>query len=100
MPDHREFTPCPRLTRYVECYWSRQDSQGTPRLRVLPDGCVDILFSALNGEPAGLDIVGLMTTSMLFDVEPGRSFFGVRFRPGMAAAFVPEAALFKDRTEP
>jgi AraC-like DNA-binding protein len=86
--------------RYVECYWSREERQGTPGERILPDGCVDILFSTLNREPVSLTVVGLMTTPLQCDLEAGRSFFGVRFRPGMAAAFMREAALLKDKVEP
>src|SRR5262249_29639978 len=62
-------------------------------------GCVDILFSRRNGEPAGLQVVGLMTTAMTIDIDHGLSFFGVRFRPGMASAFMPEAARLNDKME-
>jgi AraC-like DNA-binding protein len=86
--------------RYIECYWHREDPDGTPHHRVLPDGCVDILFTAQHGKPSSLSIVGLMTTPQVFDVNPGQSFFGVRFRPGMAAAFLPEAPQLNDRIEP
>jgi AraC-like DNA-binding protein len=97
--DYQEFIPCPRLSRYVECYWSQLDVNGTSNHRVLPDGCVDILFTSLNGEPRSLDLVGLMTTAGTFDLKPGQSSFGIRFRPGMATAFVPEAAQLNDKIE-
>ena len=97
---YRELSPSPRLARYVECYWSLEDSEGTPGHCVLPDGCVDILFSARNGEPVGLSVVGLMTTRQNFDLPAGQYFFGVRFRPGMASAFMPEAAGLNDKLEP
>src|SRR5262245_19551785 len=100
MATYREILPTPRLARYVECYWTREDSRGTRRHRVLPDGCSDILFSSRNGEPSGLTLVGLMTTPQILDVPAGQLFFGVRFRPGMAAAFVPEAAGLNDKNEP
>jgi AraC-like DNA-binding protein len=80
--------------------WNAIGQQGSPGDCILPDGCVDILFSALRGEPAGLAVVGLMTTPLRCDIEAGRSFFGVRFRPGMAAAFMREAALLNDKIEP
>jgi len=41
-----------------------------------------------------------MTTPLLQGVEAGQSFFGVRFHPGMAAAFMPEAPLLNDKIEP
>jgi AraC-like DNA-binding protein len=98
--NYQEFIPCPRLSRYVECYWSQLDVNGTSNHRVLPDGCVDILFTSRNGEPLSLNLVGLMTAAKTFDVKPGQSFFGIRFRPGIATAFVPEAAELNDKTEP
>src|SRR5262249_29402607 len=100
MNEYREIPPAPRLVRYVECYWHREDPDGSPQHRVLPDGCVDILFTAQGGEPSGLSVVGLMTKPQVFEVNAGQSFFGVRFRPGMAVAFVPEAPQLNDRTEP
>jgi AraC-like DNA-binding protein len=100
MGKYREFVPAPRLSRYVECYWSREDSEGTAAHRVLPDGCVDILFSADKGQPISLSLVGLMTTALTLEIEPGRFFFGVRFRPGMASAFIREAGQFNDKNEP
>lgn len=97
---YQEIRPSPRLARYVECYWFRQDHGGARTHRVLPDGCVDILLSTRRGEAAGLTVVGLMTAPLSLSAEAGRSFFGVRFRPGMASAFVPEAAALTDRIEP
>jgi AraC-like DNA-binding protein len=40
-----------------------------------------------------------MTAPQILDIEAGQSFFGVRFRPGMAAAFLPEAARLNDKSE-
>jgi AraC-like DNA-binding protein len=99
VPQYEEIQPSPRLDRYVECYWSRSDAIGT-RGHVLPDGCVDILFTSQNGKPTNLTIVGLMTRPQTFEIPAGQSFFGVRFRPGMASAFVREAAQLSDKVEP
>jgi len=99
MHNYREILPASRLTRYVECYWSREDLHGTPRHCVLPDGCVDIIFSTVSSEPQGLALVGLMTAAQIFDIRPAECHFGVRFRPGMAAAFMPEVARLNDRIE-
>jgi AraC-like DNA-binding protein len=97
---YQEIAPSRRLSPYVECYWSREEQPGAPSHRILPDGCVDILFVTLNREPIALTVVGLMTTPLTCAVQPGRSYFAVRFRPGMAAAFIREAALLNDRIEP
>jgi len=94
---YREIQPSARLGRYVECYWEQSQGESNGHL-VLPDGCVDILFSRCGGEPIGLETVGLMTAPRR--VQEGRSFFGVRFRPGMASAFIPGAELLTDKTNP
>jgi AraC-like DNA-binding protein len=99
MTTYREIQPSARLRRYVECYWSRSQDQTGDQL-VLPDGCVDILFSRSGAEPAGLATVGLMTTSIKVQGAPARSFFGVRFRPGMASSFIPGAELLADEIRP
>jgi methylphosphotriester-DNA--protein-cysteine methyltransferase len=85
------------LVPYIECYWFSHDPQGTPGHAVLPDGCVDILFSPELGQ---LSAVGLMTVPQRLDIPPGTSYFGVRFRPAMAAAFLAEAPELTDRVEP
>jgi AraC-like DNA-binding protein len=41
-----------------------------------------------------------MTTPQIVDVRAGQAFFGVRFLPGMAAAFLPPAPQLNDRIEP
>ena len=99
MATYREILPGARLRRYVECYWS-QSQEGPGDHLVLPDGCVDILFSRSGGEPIGLATVGLMTTPLKVPAPPAQSFFGVRFRPGMASAFMPGAELLTDETRP
>src|ERR1051326_7657062 len=100
MSTYREIRPNSRLARYVECFWHRDDWHGTAEHCVLPDGCVDILFSRRGTEPLSLSIVGLMTTPQTFEVAAGQFFFGVRFRAGMAASFLPDVALLTDQTVP
>jgi AraC-like DNA-binding protein len=97
---YREIRPSQRLTRYVECYWWQQHSGDVAGHCVLPDGCVDILFSRRRGEPTDLSVVGLMTSAKRFDYASGQSFFGTRFRPGMAWAFLRDASLLNDQIAP
>lgn len=99
MATYREIQPSARLRRYVECYWCQSEEDAANHV-VLPDGCVDILFSRSGVEPIGLATVGLMTTSIRVPAGPARSFFGVRFRPGMASSFLPGAQLLTDETRP
>jgi AraC-like DNA-binding protein len=97
---YQEIHPSPRLAEYVECYWSHAASHDTPSRWILPDGCVDILFSTSCGEPLALSVVGLMTAPLTVNSEPGLGFFGARFRPGMASAFIREVAQLNNRIEP
>lgn len=99
MATYREIPPGARLRRYVECYWSQSQEASGDHV-VLPDGCADIIFSRSGAEPDGLATVGLMTTPLRVPATPARSYFGVRFRPGMASAFIPGAELLTDQTRP
>lgn len=93
--EYREHRPCARaLGSEVACYWTlRGRSLGAARHRVLPDGCIDLLFD-LSDEPAAR-VIGVMTTGV---VTPARAagasvdLIGVRFRPGEAAAVLGVAA--------
>lgn len=111
---YREYRPSAALAPYVECYWSRSSCRhmgAQSSHTVLPDGCMDIVFNfgeAWSGSNKGSvarragfqggAVVGTMTAPLL--VAPGvrEDFFGVRFRPGMARAFLPAPAFsFTDR---
>ena len=71
-----------RLAPFVECFWSIEPGSPLPEYPVLPDGCVDILFSPSSA--AGLQIVGTMTQARRFSISGKHREFGIRFRPGMA----------------
>lgn len=96
---YREYRPCAALQPFVQCYWSREATAagaGPALNRVLPDGCMDIVFNfgdawsgagERDGHRGGA-VVGTMTAPLL--VRPGRreEFVGVRFRPGRAPALL------------
>ncbi len=86
--EYREIPPTPRLAPYVECFWSLRVEEAQPAYPVLPDGCVDILFSQDGSQPGSLEVVGTMTRCHRFPVPAGRRLFGVRFRPGMSYGFL------------
>lgn len=92
----REYTPAPRLAQYIETYWfSSIDGTDTPHMadcpmRILPDGCVDLLFNLSESGSHGLKpfaphIVGTMTAWR--DVGLDIDMMGIRFRPCAIAAF-------------
>src|SRR6185295_8061896 len=64
----------------VDAFWS-YDGSGEPH-RVLPDGCMDIVFDLSTGRARA---VGAMAHAKMAYVGAGERLFGVRFRPGRAA---------------
>lgn len=82
---YREIAPSPRLAPWVECFWTRGDEPPAGRVRVLPDGCADLVFELRNGAALA---VGTMTRPLVFESHEPAEYLGVRFRPGRAAAFL------------
>jgi AraC-like DNA-binding protein len=64
----------------VACTWEQTTSVGR-ELRIVPDACVDLIWS---GE--GLSIAGPDTKARVVALAPGTWCVGVRLRPGMAGA--------------
>jgi AraC-like DNA-binding protein len=81
---YREQSAGAGLDRWVECIWWIEAGAAITGHAVRPDGCIDILYSA----EGGLQVVGAMTSEQRFDLPAGARTLGVRFRPGMAAAFL------------
>jgi AraC-like DNA-binding protein len=71
-----ERAPLPELAPWIAAHWSLHASHATS-LRVLPDGCIDII---------GQDVVGPFTQAVVFDLEPGDAARGIRLRPGAFSA--------------
>ena len=87
MGGYREHAVAPRLAPFVECFWTLETDQDLRDYPVLPDGCVDIVYSRGRRwtEP---QIVGTMTRAQTFSLSARQFDCGVRFRPGMSAAFL------------
>jgi AraC-like DNA-binding protein len=84
---YQEFAPSEHLKPFVECFWTHQPGSAVVDYPVLPDGCVDIVYSP--GTDRELQVVGAMTSARKFSLVPGQIGFGVRFRPAMSQAFLP-----------
>jgi AraC-like DNA-binding protein len=80
-PRYQEWSPAPSLGRFVVCTWAgRYGDDGQPFAdRVLPDGCMDLVWDG-----SGIVVAGPDTTSVLMPRTPGARFAGIRFRPGFA----------------
>lgn len=90
MNGYREIHPSPALAPYVDAFWAWQDGTDGAN-RVLPDGCVDVIFSLHRGpttDASRLFAVGAMTRPLVYSRRGVPLLLGVRFRPGRAASFL------------
>lgn len=67
----------PSLARHVDSVWAERSSRADP---LLPDAAVELVWSG-----RGLFVRGADTRAHPVDAFPGRTFVGLRFRPGAAA---------------
>jgi len=83
-----ELTPTKWLTQYVDACWiAENSSSNATQTTILPDGCVDIIVSFDNNASRQF-VVGCMSVSDISNLEPFQKMFGIRFKPGYAAAFL------------
>ena len=105
MTEYREYPLAPPLSEFVECVWTltlsapRRTIDAAPE-PVFPDGCVEVIVqlderarSLRNSgrfelQPSAFLIGPLRGPLLLEPAGPMRTF-GIRFRPGRAAPFLP-----------
>jgi AraC-like DNA-binding protein len=88
---YTEHRPAEPLRHALECFWTFRAPAGDTRPhRVLPDGCMDVIFDLSS---ASAEAVGTMTRTLVVppSAEP-QDFLGVRFRPGWAPRLLGPAA--------
>ena len=77
---YREWQPAGPLAGHLACTWMNAlPGSALPPLQVVPDGCVDIIWT---GESLG--VAGPDTEPIFESFPPGTVIVGVRFRPGTA----------------
>lgn len=84
-PDYHEFSPGPALQGFVECFWTSRvrEARRTPAFhRVLPDGCMDVLFDFVGSGSERALVIGTMTRPLSVCRTGPIDFLGARFRPG------------------
>ncbi|MDH6305492.1 AraC-like DNA-binding protein [Parabacteroides sp. PF5-5] len=92
---YKEYPPDLRLQRLIETYWVADGViEDSVTQRILPDGCVDIIFdfgsnNNTKQHPTGLPkLVGTMTSLLEISYQPGRvQMMGIRFAPAGITAF-------------
>jgi AraC-like DNA-binding protein len=88
------------LAPYVEAVaFSQDDESARTRepIRVVPDGCIDVLFSLPLCSGAGTEseraeVFGLKTSALLIRPGPAVENVAIRFRPGAATRFLGASA--------
>jgi AraC-like DNA-binding protein len=86
---YREWRAAPELARHVVCTWAGRFGAAGDQYtdRVLPDGCIDIVWTG-----HGVVVAGPDTRCVPLEWRPGAGFAGLRFRPGFAPALLGVAA--------
>jgi AraC-like DNA-binding protein len=74
---YREIAPPDALRGVVACLWVRV-TQTAHELRVVPDGCTDVVWQ----QGVGTTVAGPDTTAKLVGCPPGDVLVGIRFLPG------------------
>lgn len=82
----RRFYPGPRVSAFVRNFWALRihtDARVPKPLRIVPDGCIDIVF----GRAGPTDdykgrVAGMMTRPIIEELSGHVDFLGVRFAPG------------------
>jgi AraC-like DNA-binding protein len=87
MLHYHEFVPSPHFAHLIECLWHHRTAERVPAFRILPDGCMDLLFEAQPHKigAADLRVIGTMTRAQTTGFPARHLTFGVRFHPGMAS---------------
>ena len=86
---YKEYRPNSLLSPYIETYWVSNDFWGEGKFhKILPDGCVDIIFSFDRAKSTFFTkIVGTMTSFLEITYPQTVEMFGIRFRPAGITAF-------------
>jgi AraC-like DNA-binding protein len=83
-PTYRELPAPPGLAPHVACLWTREHNPDAPDTRVVPDGCVDLMWIA-DGTDGRIVVAGPDTRGHVTSLGPGGRIAGVRFAPGTGA---------------
>ncbi len=86
-PAYREIPPGRELAPSIECFWtSAAPAPAAPtRHRVVPDGCMDLIFDFTAATGIRASVVGTMTTAKVVELRGRADLLGVRFRAGALA---------------
>lgn len=104
---YRQFQSHPMLANYIDAYWMVSGEAGLRTEKILPDGCVDLIFNlgtacqtdngnfTMHHEKAYL--VGTMTGVKKVTMSPETKLLGVRFKPAAFPFFFKCSSLHEVR---
>src|SRR6185369_5163804 len=84
---YRQYDPSAAFRHLIDAYWINRPDAGAPYDRVLPAGCIDLVFRGGAGGGRLLSSA-LIERPVYFDDGKSGWFVGVRFRPAMAWAIL------------
>jgi AraC-like DNA-binding protein len=87
-PTYREFVPPRHLGNEIVCFWRHGATSMPTTVRVIPDGCVDIVW--VNDQAP--HVAGPMTKPVLYAIDAGAEIIAVRLRPGVTQRLLGESA--------
>jgi AraC-like DNA-binding protein len=85
-PTYREFAPPRHLRKHIVCFWRHGATAMPTTARVIPDGCVDIVW--VNDQAP--HVAGPMTRPVLYSIDSETEIVAVRLRPGVARRLLGE----------
>ncbi len=82
------------MTPFVDRFWhaAAAENNNFPQYAMIPDGCVDVVYEQLGPRVRCL-VVGTNSRMQFFRITPDATYFGIRFRPGMARHFLEPAPI-------
>ena len=87
-PTYREIAPPRHLRKHVVCFWRHGATSMPTTVRVIPDGCIDIVW--VNDQAP--HVAGPMTKPVLYSIDSATKIVAVRLRPGVAHRLLEESA--------
>lgn len=83
-PGYREIATGPRLQHYLDCFWVRETQRRDLHPRVVPDGCIDIVWLGDDN----IVVAGPTTRAITAETRPHSTIVGARFQPGVAPSLL------------
>jgi AraC-like DNA-binding protein len=100
MNGYQQTRPIEAFRSLVDVYWINRPSAGAADVRVLPDGCIDLIFRG-GAEGGRLFASALIERPTPIAGSGSDWFVGVRFRPAMARAILDiDPVAHRDREVP